>query len=100
MATDVIGKIARVTATIKPDHLGEVLIDHRTRQSGGARRFLDRPAEELETKVQNVFVGHRPRVGGDPRTIRRRRPKYPSVRAVGPLFDIRCLCDGGTSDHR
>jgi uncharacterized membrane protein YqiK len=26
--------------------------------SNAARRFLDRPAQELESKVQNVFVGH------------------------------------------
>ena len=31
--------------------------DHRS-IANASRRFLDRPAEELESKVQNVFVGH------------------------------------------
>src|SRR3954470_20618075 len=32
--------------------------------ANAARRFLDRPAEELETKVQNVFVGHLRAIAG------------------------------------
>src|SRR4029077_19559239 len=32
--------------------------------SNAARRFLDRPAAELETKVQNVFVGHLRAIAG------------------------------------
>ena len=32
--------------------------------ANAARRFLDRPAEELETKVQNVFVGHLRSIAG------------------------------------
>jgi uncharacterized membrane protein YqiK len=32
--------------------------------SNAARRFLDRPAQELETKVQNVFVGHLRAIAG------------------------------------
>jgi len=32
--------------------------------SNAARRFLDRPAQELESKVQNVFVGHLRAIAG------------------------------------
>lgn len=32
--------------------------------ANAARRFLDRPAAELETKVQNVFVGHLRAIAG------------------------------------
>jgi flotillin len=32
--------------------------------ANAARRFLDRPAAELETKVQNVFVGHLRSIAG------------------------------------
>jgi len=32
--------------------------------ANAARRFLDRPAQELETKVQNVFVGHLRAIAG------------------------------------
>ena len=32
--------------------------------ANAARRFLDRPAPELETKVQNVFVGHLRAIAG------------------------------------
>jgi flotillin len=32
--------------------------------ANAARRFLDRPANELETKVQNVFVGHLRAIAG------------------------------------
>jgi uncharacterized membrane protein YqiK len=32
--------------------------------ANAARRFLDRPAQELETKVQNVFVGHLRSIAG------------------------------------
>jgi len=32
--------------------------------ANAARRFLDRPATELETKVQNVFVGHLRAIAG------------------------------------
>jgi uncharacterized membrane protein YqiK len=32
--------------------------------ANAARRFLDRPAEELESKVQNVFVGHLRAIAG------------------------------------
>jgi flotillin len=32
--------------------------------ANAARRFLDRPAEELESKVQNVFVGHLRSIAG------------------------------------
>jgi hypothetical protein len=36
MAVDVVGKLARVTADITPNHLGEVLIEVRA----GTERFL------------------------------------------------------------
>ena len=32
--------------------------------ANAARRFLDRPSQELETKVQNVFVGHLRAIAG------------------------------------
>ncbi|WP_067706421.1 flotillin family protein [Nocardia yamanashiensis] len=32
--------------------------------ANAARRFLDRPADELETKVQNVFIGHLRAIAG------------------------------------
>ncbi|MFI9509363.1 flotillin family protein [Nocardia sp. NPDC052566] len=32
--------------------------------ANAARRFLDRPAQDLETKVQNVFVGHLRSIAG------------------------------------
>ncbi|MDP9325346.1 MAG: flotillin family protein, partial [Candidatus Dormibacteraeota bacterium] len=32
--------------------------------ANAARRFLDRPAQELESKVQNVFVGHLRAIAG------------------------------------
>ncbi len=52
VATDVIGKIARVTATIKPDHLGEVLIEVRA----GTERFLARPADGTTTIPRHTQV--------------------------------------------
>ena len=41
MAADVVGKLARVTAAITPEHLGEVVIEVRA----GTERFLARASE-------------------------------------------------------
>jgi hypothetical protein len=41
MAAEVVGKLARVTADLTPDHLGEVLIEVRA----GTERFLARAAD-------------------------------------------------------
>ncbi|MFQ6329236.1 MULTISPECIES: hypothetical protein [unclassified Nocardia] len=52
MATDVIGKIARVTAAIRPDHLGEVVIEVRA----GTERFLARSADGETTIPKHTQV--------------------------------------------
>jgi uncharacterized membrane protein YqiK len=38
--------------------------DDKRSIANAARRFLDRPAQELESKVQNVFVGHLRAIAG------------------------------------
>ncbi|MFE4456465.1 flotillin family protein [Nocardia tengchongensis] len=38
--------------------------DDYTSIANAARRFLDRPTDELETKVQNVFIGHLRAIAG------------------------------------
>ncbi|MEU1208079.1 MULTISPECIES: hypothetical protein [Actinomycetes] len=52
MAADVIGKFARVTAAITPDHLGEVLIEVRA----GSERFLARAADSESTIPKHAQV--------------------------------------------
>jgi hypothetical protein len=54
MALDVVGKLARVTADITPNHLGEVLIEVRA----GTERFLARSADKDATirKHSQVLV--------------------------------------------
>ncbi|MFI9509362.1 hypothetical protein [Nocardia sp. NPDC052566] len=55
MAADVIGKYGRVTATIKPGHLGEVVIEVRA----GTERFLARAADDaiIPKHAQILVVG-------------------------------------------
>ncbi|QIS15276.1 MULTISPECIES: hypothetical protein [Nocardia] len=56
MAADVIGKYARVTAAIKPGHLGEVVIEVRA----GTERFLARAADSeavIPKHAQVLVVG-------------------------------------------
>ena len=38
--------------------------DDHSSIANAARRFLDRPADQLESKVQNVFVGHLRAIAG------------------------------------
>jgi hypothetical protein len=52
MAVDVVGKLARVTADITPNHLGEVLIEVR----GGSERFLACAADKETTIRKNTQV--------------------------------------------
>ena len=52
MAVDVVGKLARVTADITPNHLGEVLIEVR----GGSERFLACGADKESTIRKNTQV--------------------------------------------
>ena len=52
MATDVVGKLARVTADITPDHLGEVVIEVRA----GTERFLARAADAEATIRKHTQV--------------------------------------------
>jgi hypothetical protein len=52
MAVDVVGKLARVTAAITPDHLGEVQIDVR----GGTERFLACGADKQATIPKHTQV--------------------------------------------
>lgn len=53
-------KIALTLAGVVVYKVGD---DYRS-IANAARRFLDRPAAELETKVQNVFVGHLRAIAG------------------------------------
>src|SRR4029079_18517901 len=53
-------KIALTLAGVVVYKVGD---DYRS-IANAARRFLDRPADELETKVQNVFVGHLRAIAG------------------------------------
>ena len=56
MASDVVGKFARVTAAITPDHLGEVQVDVR----GGTERFMARASDRTATiprHTQVIVVG-------------------------------------------
>ncbi len=53
-------KIAMTLAGVVVYKVGD---DYRS-IANAARRFLDRPAQELETKVQNVFVGHLRAIAG------------------------------------
>jgi uncharacterized membrane protein YqiK len=61
--------------------------------ANAARRFLDRPATELETKVQNVFVGHLRAIAESPRFSGRindrrghdQRPGQVHPAGTGPL---------------
>jgi flotillin len=53
-------KIALTLAGVVVYKVGD---DYRS-IANAARRFLDRPAAELETKVQNVFVGHLRAISG------------------------------------
>jgi hypothetical protein len=56
LAAEVVGKLGRVTATIKPGHLGEVLVEIRQ----GTEKFLARAADHDATipkHTQVVIVG-------------------------------------------
>ena len=53
----------KITLALKGVVVYKVGDDYRS-ISNAARRFLDRPAEELESKVQNVFVGHLRAIAG------------------------------------
>lgn len=56
MAVDVVGKLGRVTATITPGHLGEILVEVRQ----GTERFLARASDAALTipkHAQVVVVG-------------------------------------------
>jgi hypothetical protein len=56
MAVDVVGKLARVTADITPNHLGEVLIEVRA----GTERFLACAADKdaiIRKHTQVLVVG-------------------------------------------
>jgi hypothetical protein len=52
VALDVVGKLARVTADITPNHLGEVLIEVRA----GTERFLARSADKEATILKHTQV--------------------------------------------
>ncbi len=52
MSLDVVGKLARVTATITPGHLGEVLIEVRQ----GTERFLACAADKDTTIPKHTQV--------------------------------------------
>ena len=52
MAVEVVGKLARVTAEITPDHLGEVVIEVRA----GTERFLACAADKEATIRKNTQV--------------------------------------------
>ena len=52
MAVEVVGKLARVTAEITPDHLGEVVIEVRA----GTERFLACAADKDSTIRKNTQV--------------------------------------------
>jgi hypothetical protein len=52
MAVDVVGKLARVTADITPNHLGEVLIEVRA----GTERFLACAADKESTIRKHTQV--------------------------------------------
>lgn len=52
MALDVVGKLARVTADITPNHLGEVLIEVRA----GTERFLACAADKEATIRKHTQV--------------------------------------------
>lgn len=52
MAVEVVGKLARVTAEITPDHLGEVVIEVRA----GTERFLACGADKEATIRKNTQV--------------------------------------------
>jgi flotillin len=53
----------KISLTLKGVVVYKVGDDYRS-IANAARRFLDRPAQELETKVQNVFVGHLRAIAG------------------------------------
>ena len=52
MALDVVGKLGRVTATITPGHLGEVLVEVRQ----GTERFMARAADSTTTITKHTQV--------------------------------------------
>lgn len=52
MALDVVGKFARVTAEIRPGHLGEVMIEVRA----GTERFLATAADQATTITKHTQV--------------------------------------------
>jgi hypothetical protein len=52
MAVEVVGKLARVTAVITPDHLGEVVIEVRA----GTERFMARSADKDATIPKHTQV--------------------------------------------
>jgi len=52
VAADVVGKLARVTAAITPEHLGEVVIEVRA----GTERFLARASEPGQTIPKHTQV--------------------------------------------
>jgi hypothetical protein len=52
LALDVVGKLGRVTATITPGHLGEVLVEVRQ----GTERFMARAADNSTTISKHTQV--------------------------------------------
>ena len=52
MSVEVVGKLARVTAAITPEHLGEVIIEVRA----GTERFLARAADSRQTIPKHTRV--------------------------------------------
>ena len=52
MSVEVVGKLARVTAAITPEHLGEVVIEVRA----GTERFLARAADTSQTIPKHTRV--------------------------------------------
>jgi hypothetical protein len=52
VSAEVVGKLARVTATITPEHLGEVVIEVRA----GTERFLARAADSGQTIPKHTRV--------------------------------------------
>jgi hypothetical protein len=52
LALDVVGKLGRVTATITPGHLGEVLVEVRQ----GTERFMARAADSTTTITKHTQV--------------------------------------------
>jgi hypothetical protein len=55
VSVEVVGKLARVTAAITPEHLGEVVIEVRA----GTERFLARAVDKDQTIPKHTPGGRR-----------------------------------------